>query len=242
MTSAFDRPTGLELEELRAEPAGWLLRRPAGTLRRPTLSDAADPPAAGPRWTEGLPDNLRHVRRAVRRRFIHALNVQNAAKDLEQLPEPGETYHFIMRGNWHGWDLVPAVLRLAGGPAIELLYVATLGFNKDNAVELANLLDAGRIKRVRFVCSVYFRDATRDIFEFLAAELQARGQELLAMRNHAKLLLFRLEDGRSYVVESSANLRSCRNVEQFALSHDAGLFDFHVAWMDAQLANRGARR
>lgn len=240
--SSFDRPTGSDLEELRAEGAAWLLRGPAPSLRRPTLSDSADPPAAGVRWSEGLPTNLRHVRRNVRRRFIHALNVQNAAKDLQELPEPGETYHVIMRGNWHGWDLVPAVLRLADGPAIDLLYVTTLGFNKDNAVELANLLDAGSIREVRFVCSVYFRDATRDVFEFLASELQARGQALLAMRNHAKLLLMALADGRRLVVESSANLRSCRNVEQFALSHDADLFDFHAGWLDDQLADAGARR
>jgi len=80
------------------------------------------------------------------------------------------------------------------------------------------------------------------VFEFLAVELQSRGQTLLAMRNHAKLLLMALDDGRRIVVESSANLRSCRNVEQFVISHDTGLYDFHAAWIDAQVANPGARK
>lgn len=236
---ALERPT--ELAEPRAEAAKWLLRS-AGSIRRPILSDLIDVADPGPKWSQTLPENLRHVRRNVRRRFVHALDVKNAAKDLERLPDAGEAFHVIMRGNWHSIDLVPAVLKLADGPAIARLYVTTFSFNKDNAVELANLIDAGRILDVRFICSVYFREATRDVYSFLASELEARGMALLAMRNHAKLLLIELEDGRKLVVESSANLRSCRAVEQFALSHDAGLFDFHAAWIDAQLADRGARR
>ena len=236
----FDRPTSID--EPRAEGASWLIRESGVGLRRPILSDNVDAQDPGPKWSEGLPDNLRHVRRNVRRRFIHALNVKNAAKDLDRLLDPGESFHVIMRGNWHGFDLVPAVLRLAGGAIIERLYVATLGFNKDNAVELATLLDDGSIIEVVFVCSVYFREATRDVFEFLAVELESRGQTLLAMRNHAKLLLMALDDGRRIVVESSANLRSCRNVEQFTISHDAGLYDFHAAWIDAQVATPGVRK
>lgn len=235
------RPEGNSLEDLRADAGGSLLRGGPARFTRPTLSEKADPSPAGANWTEALPDNCRHVRRNVRRRFIHALNVKNAAKDLDELPAGGESVHIIMRGNWHGWDLVPAVLRLADGATIDELTIATLGFNKDNAVELGQLLDAGQVRRVRFLCSVYFRDATRDVFKFLASELATRNGELLAMRNHAKLLLFALSDGRRLTVESSANLRSCRNVEQMALHNDPELYNFHAGWIDQQFAAaRGA--
>lgn len=225
--------------------SGHGLRRGAArTIARPksaqptASADNDDPAGAG--WTLGMPDTIRLVRRNVRRRFVHALDVANAAKDLGDLPAAGESVHVIMRGNWHAWDLVPAILRLADGASIARLYVATLGFNKDNARELGELIDAGRIRAVRFVCSVYFRDTTRDVHDYLAELLQERGQALLAMRNHAKVLAMLLDDGRALVVESSANLRSCRNVEQFALSQDRQLFDFHAGWIDDQV-NRGGR-
>jgi len=49
---------------------------------------------------------------------------------------------------------------------------------------------------------------------------------------HAKLLLMQLVDGRAYVVESSANLRSCSSIEQIVMIHDNALFDFHRQWVN----------
>lgn len=45
------------------------------------------------------------------------------------------------------------------------------------------------------------------------AELVRRGHRCVAVRSHAKILLFEMSDGRSFAWESSANLRSCKNVE-----------------------------
>ena len=42
-------------------------------------------------------------------------------------------------------------------------------------------------------------------------------------------------DGRAYVLESSANLRSCRMAEHFALHHDPGLLQFHRRWIESML-------
>ena len=56
------------------------------------------------------------------------------------------------------------------------------------------------------------------------------------MLTHAKILLIELTDGRSYVVESSANLRSCSSIEQIVMTHDRPLFDFHHQWLDELLA------
>jgi len=40
-----------------------------------------------------------------------------------------------------------------------------------------------------------------------------------------------LSDGRRFAVESSANLRSCRNIEQITLTQAADLHDFHAGWI-----------
>jgi hypothetical protein len=65
----------------------------------------------------------------------------------------------------------------------------------------------------------------------MAAGLERRGQRIIALRNHAKIILARTTAGHDVAIEASANLRSCRNLEVFSLSNDAGLFEFHRDWM-----------
>ena len=190
----------------------------------------------------GLDVDLKHVSRPERRRMLHMLHVANAAKALDRLPEPGETYPVVMRGNYNGWDIVPAVLRLAAPATIAELNISTLSFNEQNATELIELLDAGQIGRCTFLCSVYYRSMKdgAPVYEGLAEALTTRCHHIAAIRCHAKILAMELIDGRCLVVESSANLRSCRNIEQFTMTHDADLLRFHRGWMTALLKETAA--
>lgn len=196
----------------------------------PAFYGAAEVAAARDAAAE-LTRDYRLRRRDAKRAMLHKLHVANAATHLDTLPAEGESLHCVMRGNYHAWDLVPAVLRLASPATIDYLGVATLGFNRSNAAELLELFDAGQVRRVDFICSCYFRSTSADEFGFLASGLIARRQRIAALRSHAKILLFAMSDGSHYAVESSANLRSCRNVEQFSLTRDRALFDFHREWM-----------
>lgn len=173
----------------------------------------------------------RILRRTGKHTTQHSLDIANAARSLERLPNENETIHAIMRGNFHGWDLVPATMRLAGC-GLAGLYVATLGFNAKNTAELLGFIDAGKVRFVRFLCSCYFKDASPKEFEQLRAGLLERGLNIIAARTHAKVLAMKTENEQYIVVESSANLRSCRNIEQFAMTNSRELFDFHAAWMN----------
>lgn len=126
----------------------------------PAFYGAAEVAAARNAAAE-LTRDYRLRRRAAKRAAEHKLHVGNAAKHLESLPQEGESIHCVMRGNYHAWDLVPAVLRLAAPATIDYLGVATLGFNRSNAAELLELFDAGQIARVDFICSCYFRSTSR---------------------------------------------------------------------------------
>ena len=48
-----------------------------------------------------------------------------------------------------------------------------------------------------------------------------------------------LTDGRGYVVESSANLRSCASIEQITIMRDGDLLAFHRKWIDELLRAKG---
>lgn len=147
------------------------------------------------------------------------------------LPESGESFHGIMAGNFHAFAFLPAILRLAGCQAVEV-NIATLGFNESNAVELFDLLDRGEVQKCSFIFSCYYRSAEPEVTDALIEGLQARSQRVAVVRNHAKLILVELIDGRCFTWESSANMRSCRNVESYVLTNDRALLQFHRQWMN----------
>jgi len=188
----------------------------------------------------GLDAERKHVRTAAGRRHLNMLRVANAAKALDTLPLDGQSYHIIMAGNFAGWDFVSAVLRLAAPAAIRELNVSTLGFNSRNAAELFDLLDRGDVQRCSFIFSCYYRSNEPQVADALIDGLRSRGHRVLAARCHAKVLLMELTDGRHIVIESSANLRSCHNVEQCCITHDRDLLYFHRAWM-LHLLNRSGQ-
>lgn len=182
--------------------------------------------------TAALDQERRHASRPHRRRMLNMLKVANAARALDRLPRRGEAFHVVMTGNFDAWHLVPAVVKLARPATVRGLHIATLGFNRPGAEDLLALIDAGTVAAVRFVCSCYFRSVDADVFDFLHAGLTSRGHRCVAIRSHAKIVVFDLSDGRQLVIESSANLRSCHNIEAFTLTHDAALAEFHRGWLD----------
>lgn len=173
-----------------------------------------------------------------RRRFAHALDLDACKEHLAPLPADGETVHLLMGGSYCAWDIVPTIAALAGKPITEL-WIATLGFNDATTESLCAMLDAGTIKTVSLICSHYFRGSDPETFENARKALAKRGQTIVAVRSHAKVQCLAIGRAR-YVIESSANLRSCNNLEQFTLSNSAPLFAFHRAWMADTISKTAA--
>ena len=112
------------------------------------------------------------------------------------------------------------------------LYIATLGFSKSNVDNMAKLLDSGHVGSITLIASHYFKGTSPDIYTHGLDELTKRGQRFLSIRSHAKLLAIKLSDGRTVTIEASANLRSCKNIEQLSVFGDPGLYAFHAGWME----------
>jgi hypothetical protein len=166
-----------------------------------------------------------------RRRFYDLRNVPNAVELIRPLPGRRETIHAIMGGDFTAWDLVPAMLNLAGKPA-RAFFAATLGFNAQNSHHLFQLMGAGEIQAATVLCSDYFAKADAKTYAEAKAKLAKVGGVLNSTRNHAKILA--LDFGTdAFVVEASANLRSCNNLEQIAISNDRELFEFHRLWISS---------
>ncbi len=185
-------------------------------------------------------DDLRHVRTVTARTVKEQLQVANAARHLGCLPKAGESLHLVCKGNFAAWDFVPAVLRIAAPATIRRLDIVTLGFSKKNVQELAGLMDARTVRETWFLFSCYFRSSSKSESEFLFEQMRTRAAKVAAVRSHAKLLLLELTDGRHVVIETSANLRSCRNIEQFTICDDRELLLFHRGWISS-VANEANR-
>jgi len=177
----------------------------------------SEKPALKPAWaTVNLPRKLTFREKPTKRVFYDYSEVDNAINLLERLPSPGETVHAVMDSHFKGIDLVPAILRLAGVPASELI-VTTLGFNRRDAACLCELVQRGEIHRLSMVCSNFFAEKDKGAYDYALGSFADFGPT------------------HFYTVESSANLRSCNNFEQFALTNSPELFAFHRSWVSKML-------
>ncbi len=166
-----------------------------------------------------------------RREFRNWLSVANATEQIGRLPDPGCSLHGIMRGNFSYGDLIPAVLRLCQPATLAYVACTTLGFSVRASSAIVRLLDSGQIARCDFVCADFFEKADADICRQFRVDLESRGSRFTSARCHAKILLFATTSGEHYTSEASANIRACRSVEQFCLTNDPELFQFHRGWI-----------
>jgi hypothetical protein len=107
---------------------------------------------------------------------------------------------------------------------------------------MCELHDAGKIGSIRLLCSHYFASTSGPIYEFAVEQFASRpSAHFLSIRTHAKMLLMAFADGRKIVIESSANLRSCKNIEQASIFADAELYQFHRDWIDQLFAEAAGK-
>lgn len=167
-----------------------------------------------------------------------ARQAMNAAEALGDPPGPHHAVHMLVTGRFSLWDCVPAIFAKCG--RIRFLRIATLGFSKDNVNAMAAMLDAGQVERLRLLASHYFKGTSVEIYTHAAETLGTRpAAEFLSVRTHAKLLLVELAGGRKLTLESSANLRSCKNLEQLTVIGAPEVHAFHAEWID-ELFEKGA--
>jgi len=180
--------------------------------RRPQQADTVPSPMLG---------------KAVMRRTAQ---LAEAVGVLSVLPAEGESLHAIMTGRHDLMHLIVAAVDRLG--IIESMRLATLSYNGRNLAEMLALLDSGKVKTLALLCSAFFRDHNKELWEETLSEFRDRGQRAAAARSHCKVVTMAVACGTRYTLEGSANLRTNSNREQFALFRDAALHDWHAGWID----------
>jgi hypothetical protein len=182
------------------------------------------------------------IRRMDKKVLLDGRRLGNCLEHLGTLPSPTEAYHLITKGRYSLWHIIRTALTLTAPVTISRLTIGTLGFSQDNLTDLLGLLDSGKIAEVWFLYSCYFKSLEKQSCERLVSELTARGQHVLSCLTHCKLLVLEMGDGRSFVAESSANLRSCASIENIMFCNDTELAKFHVQWIQELFAEKESPR
>jgi hypothetical protein len=173
-----------------------------------------------------------------KRRFA---SLKAAADAVDVLPGEGESLHAVMTGLYDLMHLLIVLLQRFGAHC-STLRIATLSLSRRNVQEMTALLDSGNVGTLDLLASDFFRKHDDDIFAELCQEFHQRGQRVAAARSHCKVVTLALDDGRRYVLEGSANLRTNRNAEQFALARDPGLHAFYDGWLDSMVTENEVRQ
>jgi len=159
-----------------------------------------------------------HTRQTRRRQFADfAGRTVAAEKVVNRLPAPGETLHFILDGSFTLASVIPVIQTHIGEPC--RLTICTLGLNDDTTDQLAGMLKAGTLARLRLAMSSYFKSADAQTADRAVKVLKAQGAEVAVERVHCKLQLYQPAKAQDrFILETSSNLRSCFCIESAMLT------------------------
>jgi hypothetical protein len=162
----------------------------------------------------------------------HFRQVQEAAKLVPELPEPGHHVHCLMTGFY---DLCQVITDICRRTRPRALRIATLCWSKKNAADLAGMMEERKADPLplTLVVSDFFRTHNKELVRETREALAEFGPvRIIPTRSHAKVTAFDLGPGDGLVMEGSANLRTNRNQEQIIVIRDRAAHDWHAAWID----------
>ena len=143
--------------------------------------------------------------------------------------------HTLLTGYFDFALVLTCVLRSRPVPC-EHARIATLSFGMKNTQEMARWLDEKLVHKLTLLCADFMAKASPKVYFGAVRELvEQRGQVVGSARCHAKVATFCFTDGLRLVFEGSANLRTNRNMENLCVVNDAGLHDWHSAWIDRKV-------
>lgn len=166
--------------------------------------------------------------------FRRLLREDAAIDQIGDLPTEGGEVVMILNGTFHGFDLISAMLRMAGRPA-RIVRIGTMSINKTHVDLLCQIADAGTIRDMTMVVSAVFAEKDRDLWNYTLAEFTRRGFRGQANRNHTKVITAELDDGRKFTIHGSLNMRRCHAYEQVHIVNCTKLHDFYAEFLDEAL-------
>jgi len=160
-------------------------------------------------------------------RIRHAPVLYKHAKELVGNIDPDQDYFFLVPGSFIYGDFLEALCDTHQIRAKRIV-ISTLGMNRNNVDSLVNLVRFLNVGEIGLIVSTYFYSLERwKLIPYMIQEFAGEPISVSVCASHTKMCLIEREDEKENIVMyGSANLSSSNNLEEFALIHDAGVFQF----------------
>lgn len=162
--------------------------------------------------------------------FKDSLKLKAARDVLDCLPKKNQCLHVISSGKFDYWTVIKRIIELLNCPVDEI-YLTTWTTKRRYSEDLVDMFDSGKIRKMTFLTGLYFKVRAPDVYSFLAEEFTRRGQKFICADNHAKIAAM-FTSGGDICVEGSANFTANPRIEQFTISNDTALANFHKKWIE----------
>jgi len=189
-------------------------------------------PTPDPLQTPNGIKSIRMLRHDAKQRFLNMMKQETLSAVMDSLPATGEVLHVVSNGKFDFWTWVPVLIRLSGGK-VEHLFASTWTLSRANANEMLRMLNAGDIGMVTLLTGEEFKSRETAVYGTLVEGLLKKHQRYMSCPNHAKVLLLRNSATATWLtVEGSANFTSNPRIENYVITNERSVFEFHHAWME----------
>lgn len=190
-------------------------------------------PGSDPLERDFMPDERQMGKRNAIAQMRMVRKKEKARETLHgRLPAPGESHHFISNANFDFWNVIAeAVLIIA---PVDEFYGSTWTMNRQNVLDLMELIDGGKILKCNMLTGTYFKRRESSVYAQLLDGMTRRKQRFVAFNNHTKIALAR-SGAQHIIIDGSANWTANPRLEQFNIWNSPELYDFHKAWMEEML-------
>lgn len=168
-------------------------------------------------------------------RFVRYERAQDFVRDiaLDEFRE-GDRLHALLSGKFIMGDLFEAyVTDTEAGHGVKSLSISTLSLNKDNIDSMRNIIEDSELESLDLIVSLYWyvQEGRKRGMDYIMEQCGLAEKFRFAIAGiHTKIALMETRSGQHLVFSGSANLRSCRQVEQLCIECDSKLYMWYRQW------------
>lgn len=153
------------------------------------------------------------------------------AESLADSLDWSKDYIAFVSGNFIFGDFIEALI-FKKQLKPKVVYITTLGINKNNVDSIVNLTDYLGTQKVNLIVSHYFAGVERyGLIPYMEQEFKNKPINVGILQQHAKIALIRSDKGDGLIC-GSANLSSSNNAEQFIIMHSDKAINFIQSKLD----------
>jgi hypothetical protein len=179
-------------------------------------------------------EEKRHIKCPISKvQFVKFENAKKLSKEL--LIFKNERYYCIIDGDFIFGDFIEAFITVRNMDVKELT-ISTSSLSEENVYSLHNLLKMNYVESLNLIVSDQFFSYEKDnLIPFIYENLDFDNRfQLSVCANRSKIILIESEydKGRKYVIQTSANMNSSNNIEQFCIEENEELYDWNKNILD----------